>query len=695
MEFKPELLQILLAENPSKKLSPEEELSALVATINYLDQRYYVHAEQVIEDVDYDRLFKRLQKLEAENPLFARADSPTQRVARGLSEDFPAVPHLRPMLSLDNSYNADDLEEWDRKIKELTGVEEIVYSVEPKYDGSSISLVYEDNYLSRGATRGNGIQGEEITNNIRVIRSIPLGAKFSELGIKRAELRGEVVIAKDFFEKMNVDREAKGLKAFQNPRNTASGGLRMKDPAEVAQRGLEAIIFHFGFAEGNDEQEVLGQNDLSSHFNNIEKLGELGFKIPNDAMRRCNGISEVVNFVQQWEERRDNYPYEIDGMVIKVDDVQLQEKCGSTAHHPRWAIAFKFKARSASTRLLDVEFQVGRTGAITPVAKLEPVSLAGVTISSVSLHNEDQINEKDIRLGDLVKVERAGDVIPYISASIAEARTGKEKPLLFPENCPSCNTQLVRAEGEAAWRCVNGECPAQAEERLIHFVAKSAMDIDGLGRDIIKRFIREGFLKGIPDIYRLPYDKILGLEGWGEKAVSKLQSGIEASKNQPLNRLLVGLGIRHIGGTTAKQLVKHLNQIQDLFGWDEEGLMELEDVGPIVAKSISEFFSNPSNQHLIGELEGLGLNLKVLEEEKPQGGALDDQTFLFTGSLTQFTRSQAKELVEKHGGRNLSSVSKKLDYLIAGEKAGSKLKKASELGVKVISEEDFLEMISN
>ncbi len=684
--------ELLAGEGPP---DPVVRVEALRGVIEYLDRKYYLDAEQVIPDADYDHLFRELRRLEIENPELLTPDSPTQRVARGLSEGFSTVTHATAMLSLENSYNAADLHEWDRRVKNFTGAELPEYSVEPKFDGSSISLQYRDGVLIRGATRGDGVQGEDITNNVKVIRSVPLRAGFEELGVHLAEVRGEVVIAKDVFRLMNEAREAEGLPRFQNPRNTAAGGLRMKDPGEVAQRGMETFVFHLGFATDRSGEDLLSGTTpgFSTHSGNLAHLEKLGFRVPGEAMKVVRGIEEVQRFIETWEKRRDEYAFEIDGMVIKVNDLGLQRRCGSTAHHPRWAIAYKFKAKQATSRLLNVEFQIGRTGAITPVAKLEPVSLAGVTISSVSLHNQDQIAEKDIRIGDLVRVERAGDVIPYIAGVVAEARNGSEKEIVFPPLCPSCQSELVRAEGEVAVRCVNADCPAQAEERLIHYVSKDAMDVDGLGKDIVRRFYQEGLLRAIPELYRLDFDRILALDGWGEKAVANLQRGVETSKNQPLFRLINALGIRHVGVTTAKALARRIDDLVQLASMSREDLMEVEDIGPVVAGSITEFFANPANQNLIGELRELGVNTRTLASEKPGEGVLSGKTYLFTGTLLRLSRDQAKVLVERHGGRNLSGISSNLDVLVVGEKAGSKLKKAREIGtIRIMTEDEFLQL---
>ena len=668
------------------------DIPGLRAALKYHDWKYYVQAEPSISDIEYDKLFKALKDLEAEYPELVTPDSPTQRVAQVLTSDFQTVEHTVPMLSLSNSYNADDLFAFDESVKKLSNRSDLQYAVEPKYDGASIALIYENDMLTRAATRGNGTEGEEITGNAKRIKNIPLQADFSKYGISKIELRGEVVIELGVFDRMNEARETEGLKVFQNSRNTASGSLRMKDPEEVSKRNLEAFIYQIGYAADLHGNELLGDK-LLSHFENIDMLHALGFQTPQEEKTLVSSIEEVSEFVKEWEEKRDGYNYEIDGMVVKVNDLRLQNSLGFTAHHPRWAIAFKFKARQATTQLLNIEYQVGRTGAVTPVAKLDPVRLAGVTVSSVSLHNADFIHEKDIHLGDYVKVERAGDVIPYI-ASVDLTRRDKVEAVVFPTECPSCAAQLVRPEGEAVWRCENAECPAQAEERMIHFVSKGAMDIEGLGKDIVKRFMTEGIVSKIEDIYRLDYEAILSLEGWKDKSVENLRSGVEKSKSQPLWRLLVALGIRHVGSATAKMLEKQIQRIDDLVSWNADSLAELEDVGPKVAESILSFFHNEENRALIKSLEELDVKVEKTEEDSAlKSNKLEGLTFLFTGSLSRFSRDKAKELVEENGGKNISGVSTKLNYLVAGEKAGSKLTKAEKLGIPVISEDEFLGMI--
>lgn len=665
----------------------------LKQVINFHDWKYYVEAQPTIKDYDYDQLFKKLKSLETTFPELLTPDSPTERVARTLTSDFPTVAHSIPMLSLENSYDENDLNDFDKRIKELTGRTAIEYCVEPKFDGSSIAIIYENDLLIRAATRGDGIQGDEITNNARRMKSVPLSAKFSALGIYRVELRGEVVINKKTFAKINEKREEEGLQILQNPRNSAAGALRVKDSIEVEKRGLEAFMYQMAYAVDRDGNDMFNTALLNKHFNNINQLGTLGFKIPNQEKKLCKSIAEVHAFIQSWEEKRDDYEYEIDGMVIKVNDIDLQKECGATSHHPRWAIAYKFKAREVETELLDVEYQVGRTGAITPVAKVKPVFVGGVTVSSISLHNEDIIREKDIRIGDIVVVQRAGDVIPYIDRVVLEKRKSDSTQFVFTRECPSCHQPIVKPAEEAVYRCVNAECEAQAEERLIHFVSKEAMDIDGFGRETVSSFYTEGLLRSIPDIYKLDFESVGKLEGWKEKSINKLRDGITKSKEQPLWRLVNGLGVRHIGTQTAKDLVKTLNNLKELFEVTPEQLQAIDGIGPKVASSVLDYFHNAGNQHMILELEASGLNLKNQKVEA-QSAKLNNLTFLFTGSLTRFTRDEAKELVEGNGGKLISAVSKNLSYLVAGENAGSKLDKAKALGtVNIIDEEAFLKML--
>ena len=687
----------------------KNEIEELRDSLRFHEHRYYLLNEPLISDFEYDQLFKLLQKLEEENPKLVTPDSPTQRVAKGLTKDFPTVQHLVPMLSLENSYDEEDLIDFDRKARELTKLEEIEYCVEPKFDGASISLIYENDYLVRGATRGDGVEGDDVTSNIKQIRSIPLSAKFSDYGIVQIEIRGEVMINKNNFKKYNDSLIEQGMAPLANPRNAASGTLRIKDPVEVMRRNLEAFVYNVSYyitdektnkAESVKKSKVSANNRsranevLNSHSASLELLWELGFRSPVKQMKVLKGIKKVIAYCKEFEENRDNLPYEIDGMVIKVNSVELQDKMGMTTHHPRWAIASKFKARQGTSKLLNVEFQVGRTGSITPVAKIQPVQIGGITITSVSLFNEDVIREKDLKIGDSVLVERAGDVIPYIVKPLAELRTGNEKRIVFPKKCPVCNDPLVKPEDEAAWRCTNINCPAQVVERIIHFVSKDAMDIRGFGEANIRKFYDLGLLKDIPGIYKLNFDKISELEGFGEKSLSKLQLAISNSKTQSLHRLIYALGIRYVGETTAKTLTRAVDHLLDFINFPLEDLQNLEDIGPKVAGSIYQFFQNDDNIKMLKELEKLGLQLKNTKKEFATGGNLAGLTFLFTGTLPTIKRSDAEGMVEENGGKILGGVSSKLNYLVVGEDAGSKLEKAKKINnVKIISESQFLKMV--
>ena len=669
-----------------------KDLEELRNVLRFHEYRYYIQNDPLISDFEYDQLYKALEKIENENPKLVTKDSPTQRVAKGLTKDFPAAYHLVPMLSLNNSYNNEDLIDFDRKARELTGKDKIEYCIEPKFDGGSISLIYENDMLVRGATRGDGVQGDEVTANVKQIKSIPLSAKFSEYGLQQVEIRGEVLINKNNFKKYNEGLVEQGFAPLANPRNAASGTLRIKDPAEAGRRNLEAFTYHISYYTLLKGKKV--PEELKHHSTSIELLWDCGFRSPKKEMKVVKGIEGVIKYCNEFEEKRDNLPYEIDGMVIKVNDLELQDKMGMTSHHPRWAIAYKFKARQGTSKLLNVEFQVGRTGSITPVAKIEPTPIGGVTVSSISLFNEDVIKEKDLMIGDTVLVERAGDVIPYIVKSLAELRTGKEKKIQFPKTCPVCNSKLFKEEEEAVWRCVNIDCPAQVVERIIHFVSKDAMDIRGFGDANVKKFYEQGLLKDIPGIYKLDFEKIGEMEGFGEKSITKLKEAIDNSKTQPLHRLVFALGIRFVGETTAKTLARAINHLMDLKKYSLEDLQNLEDVGPKVGGSIHHFFSNNENIHLLKELEEIGLQLKNTKKELTEAGNLTGQSFLFTGTLPTLKRSDAEAMVEKNGGQILTGVSAKLNYLVVGEDAGSKLDKAKKMNtVKIISEEEFLKMI--
>lgn len=669
------------------------QLDVLRKVLQFHEYQYYVAASPLISDYEYDVLYQQLLLQEAAAPELITKDSPSQRVGNSLNNNFETLPHLVPMLSLENSYNAEDLNDFDRKAQEGALLENITYCVEPKFDGASISLIYENDLLVRACTRGDGVAGEEITQNIKQIRSIPLSIPLSSYGIQQMEIRGEVIMSKKSFADFNEKLKAKQLATLANPRNAAAGSLRMKDPKEVAERNLDAFIYHISFY--NLQAGAQTPDLLKTHSGSLELLWNMGFRSPQKEKKVISNIAGVIQFCNDFEAERDNLPYEIDGLVIKVNDFSLQEKLGMTSHHPRWAIAYKFKARQASTVLENVEFQVGRTGAVTPVAKLKAVAIGGVTVSSISMHNEEYIKEKDLRLGDTVIIERAGDVIPQIVHSIPALRTGKETVIEFPTTCPVCDYPLEKEETEAVWRCNNPACTAQIVERMIHFVSKDAMDIKSFGDANIRKFYEMGILKNIPHIYQLDFATIGKLEGFGKKSVDNLQAAIEASKNQPLYRLIYALGIRFVGETTAKTIAAQIHHILDLENLTEEQLQSFEDVGIKVAKSIYQYFHEPKNIALLKELEFLGLNM-IQTNTTAIDGNLSGLNFLFTGTLTQLKRSDAEAMVEARGGHILSGVSSKLNYLVVGEDAGSKLEKAKKIAtIKIISEADFVELIKD
>ncbi|MFT4202290.1 MAG: NAD-dependent DNA ligase LigA [Chitinophagaceae bacterium] len=668
-----------------------ERIKELRKVLQFNEYRYYVLNSPLVSDTEYDRLYKQLQKLESEHPELVTADSPTQRVGKELSSEFPTVQHLVPMLSLENSYNADDLKSWDVRI-EPNKTHSFKFCVEPKYDGAGISLIYENDMLVRGATRGDGVQGDDITQNVKQIKSIPLSAPFSRYGIQQIEIRGEVLMFKDAFKKFNENLAEQGFAILANPRNAASGSLRMKDPREVAKRNLTAVLYYV-----SDYTLVDGSKPIDIHLQSqsgcLKMLWDCGFLSPYKEIQVFPTIDEVVKHIHDYEALRDELPYEIDGMVVKVDDIDIQEQLGNTSHHPRWAMAFKFKARQATSHLRQVLFQVGRTGAITPVAKIDPVAIGGVTVGSVSLFNEDIIKEKDLKINDSVLVERAADVIPYIVKSQPELRTGEEKEIIFPTHCPVCRSELKKPEGESVWRCENPNCEAQVVERIIHFGSKDAMDIRSFGDALVRKFFAIGLLKNIPGIYHLDYEKVGQLEGFGKKSVENLQSAIEKSKMQPLHRLVFGLGIRYVGETTAKTLANSVGNLWELRDKTVEELVQLEDIGPKVAAGIRSFFDLPQSVEMLHELELSGVSFVNQKKQHNTSGSEDvlhGQTFLFTGTLSKFKRSDAEALVESRGGKILGGVSSKLNYLVVGEDAGSKLEKAKKLNtVHILTEEEF------
>ena len=680
------------------------EISELKDLLRYHEWKYYVRNSPTLADYEYDQLYKQLEAIEAANPNLITQDSPTQRVANDLSGNLDPVAHVVPMLSLANSYNAEDLASFDKSIKRYLNIPEeknIEYSVEPKFDGGSIAVLYENDFLIRAATRGNGTMGEEMTANARTMPSIPLRAPLAELGIYKAEMRGEALIRKDNFAKINAQRETDGHALFANPRNAATGGLRTKDPNETRNRELEAFIFQLAYAvdkNGNDKLQ-----ELNTHYESIELMGQLGFKIPQNEMKTCVNIKEVADYCATWEDKREKYEYEVDGLVVKVNDLKLQERSGSTQHHPRWAIAYKFKAKQATSILTDIEYQVGKIGSITPVAKIEPVQLAGVTVSSVSLHNEDFIKTKDLRIGDTILVERAGDVIPYIVKSMEELRDGSQVPVEYPTVCPinpdtDNPVTLVKEEGESAWRCLKCTCGQQDLQRMIFHVSKNAMDIDGFGKSYVENFHSHGWLKDISDVYNLDYNAIKTLEGFGSKSAEKLLSAVNKAKGNPIHRLLHSLSIHHLGKKASKLIAAEINHVFDLQYWNKEKFTSIKDIGPVVADNVIAYFSDPDHIAMLHRIEEHGVNMKQTKEDRPlvvsEDAPLSGKTILFTGSLQLMGRKEAQKLAEQNGAKNISAVSSNLNILVAGEKAGSKLKKAQALGsVLIMTEEEFVALI--
>lgn len=679
----------------------KESILDLRDTLVYHEWRYYVLNQPIISDFEYDKLFDSLKNIESKFPQLIVPNSPTQRVSSDIQSSFETVKHIAPMLSLANSYNAEDLTDFDTRIKKLTQQESIIYAVEPKFDGGSIAIIYENDLLTRGATRGNGNAGDEITENLRAIPSIPLQASFSKYGIAKVEIRGEALIRKDRFKEVNKKREKNGLPLFANPRNAATGGLRTKDTSDTQSRGLTAFIFQLAYAEDSNGTDIT--DSFASHYENMMMLAALGFKIPEKEIGKFDDISQVIAFCSHWQDIRENYDYEIDGMVVKVDNVDQQNMCGYTQHHPKWAIAYKFKAKQSTTTLLDIEYQVGKIGSITPVAKLDPVQLAGVTVSSVSLHNAEFISSKDLRIGDQVLVERAGDVIPYIVKSFPELRSGVEVPVKFPSVCPINHSDfpvtLIQEEGEAAWRCPNCVCGKQTIQRLIFHVSKVAMNIDGLGKSQVEKFYDMGWIKDMADIYNLDYEAILSLDGFKERSVDNLKNAIDKAKTNPLHRVLHSLSIHHLGKKASKVIAENIEQIFDLQTISIEQLNEIKDIGPVVAENIIAYFAEEQNVEMLRRMESYGVNVMQLEEDRPLVVADDapfsGKTILFTGSLSQVTRKQAQELAAKAGAKNISAVSGNLNILVVGEKAGSKLKKAQALGtVEIMSEAEFIERVN-
>ncbi len=672
------------------KISAAERVEQLRAEIQDHDYRYYVLAQPTISDYQYDMLMKELMELERQHPELVTPDSPTQRVGGEPTKEFPAVMHDVPMLSLSNTYSPEELLEFDRRVSTLLPKQSYQYVTELKFDGVAISLAYESGMLVRGATRGDGVRGDDITNNLKTIRSIPLkipldiDGQVSKRTLPRIEVRGEVFMRKKDFQRMNEERELQGEKLFANPRNATAGTLKLQDPKQVAGRPLQ----FFGYYLLSDTVE------LKSHFDNLRILRRLRFPV-NEHSCLCRNINDVKKFCDEWEEKRDKLPYEIDGAVVKVNSLKQQELLGSVAKSPRWAIAYKFAARQAETLLQGITLQVGRIGTITPVAELKPVFLAGSTISRATLHNEDYICEKDIRIGDAVIIEKGGDVIPKVDGVVVAKRPKSAVPFKMPSSCPVCGSPLVRPAGEASYYCENYECPSQVRGRIEHFAARGAMDIEGLGEAVIDQLVELGFIKNYGDIYSLHQRKgeLVQLERWGEKSAQNLLDAIERSKSQPFHRVLYALGIRYVGSEVARILADSFGSIEKLAKASEEELQSAYQIGPRIAQSVARFFRDERNLEVIEKLKKAGVTLEVKEHKKRARGELAGKTFVLTGALTNFTREEAKAMIEEQGGNVSSSVSKKTDYVIVGAEPGSKYDKARLLGIKTLSEEEFIKLV--
>ncbi|HEX7066193.1 MAG TPA: NAD-dependent DNA ligase LigA [Bacillales bacterium] len=658
-----------------------EELRDLLDQYNY---EYHVMDNPSVPDAEYDRLLHELIALEEEYPDFVTPDSPTQRVGGEPIDAFRKVEHRVPMMSLGNAFDEGDLRDFDRRVRQIVG-DDFTYVCELKFDGLAVSLTYENGKFVRGATRGDGTIGEDITVNLRTIRSIPLRLK-QDVDL---EVRGEAFMPKRSFEKLNEQRKERGEEPFANPRNSAAGSLRQLDPRLAAKRNLDIFLYGIGELQGKE---------VGSHSEGLNFLQSIGLKT-NPEWRRCSDIDEVIDYVKAWTEKRDNLAYEIDGIVIKVDSLDQQQTLGFTAKSPRWAIAYKFPAEEVVTKIEGVMLTVGRTGAITPTAMLTPVAVAGTTVKRATLHNEDFIREKDIRIGDTVVIKKAGDIIPEVVRVLEDRRTGNEEEFHMPEECPECGSELVRIEGEVALRCINPQCPAQIREGLIHFVSRNAMNIDGLGEKVIAQLFREDLVRDVADLYKLKRDELLQLERMAEKSVDNLLNAIEVSKDNSLERLLFGLGIRFVGSKAARTLAQHFQTMEALQTASEEDLLAIDEVGDKMADSVMTYFGQPEVVELIEELQQLGVNM-MYKGPAPGAEAESDSTFngktvVLTGKLEQMTRNEAKAEVESRGGNVTGSVSSNTDLLVAGKDAGSKLSKAEGLGVTIWDEDRFIEALQS
>jgi DNA ligase (NAD+) len=665
------------------RTTPRQKIDRLRDAIRHHEHCYYVLDNPEISDAEFDQLMKELRILEAQHPDLISPDSPTQRVGGKPAEGFVSVLHSVPMLSLDNTYSEDELREFDKRVGEFSPDRGSGFVCELKIDGLSLALTYERGHLIRGVTRGDGVRGEEVTFNVKTIRSIPLRLRErSPMAHKPLEVRGEVYLPLTSFNKLNQERVENGEARFANPRNAAAGTLRTLDPQVVASRNLDIFVY---------QMLIDGRVPFAKHSEVLAWLEQAGFKV-NRNWRRCPSISDVVDYCRGWEQKRDSLSYEIDGVVVKVDSISLQQEMGATSKFPRWAVAYKFPARQATTQVRNILVQVGRTGALTPVADLEPVKLAGSTISRATLHNEDEIQRLGLKIRDFVLIEKGGDVIPKIVKVLEARRPPDARDFAMPDRCPVCSGAVYRIEGEAVRRCSNVGCPAKAKESLLHFSSRKAMKIEGLGEALVDQLVDKGLVKDPADLYRLTLEDLVNLERMGQKSAQNLLQQIQQSKTNELSRVIFGLGIRHVGERTAQILAQHYGSMNRLAEASKEELENIFEVGPVVAESIHRFFSQGENRAVIQKLKQSGVNLESKAGTK-RSAHLQGMQFVLTGKLPTLTRDEAGQLIEQHGGRVTASVSKKTDYVVAGEEAGSKLDKAKELGVKVIDEEVFREMI--
>ncbi len=667
-----------------RNIELKEQVERLKRELRRHEKLYYADNRPEISDRQYDLLLKDLEKLERDHPELVTGDSPTQRVGGEPSGGFDVVEHKARMFSMDNTYSHDELREFDERVRKNLGGGKYEYVAELKIDGVSVSLTYKDGVFVRGATRGDGLKGDDISANLRTIRAIPLrlecGSGAACLGMM--EVRGEAYMQLESFRKINAEKEKDGEELFANPRNAAAGSLKQLDPKIVAKRGLNIFMHGIGYYEGKD---LKSQSEL------LEGLKGLGFRV-NPNYKVCAGIENVIEYCDAWQDKRSGLDYDIDGIVVKVNSFAQQKALGATSKSPRWMIAYKFPAERVKTKLLDIKVQVGRTGTLTPVAVLEPVFVAGTTVTHASLHNEDEIKRKDIRIGDTVIIEKAGEIIPQVVEAVVSARTGREKRFAMPGKCPACGAGTKREEGEVAVRCENVFCPAQLKESITHFASRTAMDIEGLGESITDQLVDKGLVRDYGDIYSLRAERLEGLERMGAKSAKNLEDAIEGSKDRPLNKLIYALGIRHVGEHIADILAKRYGSIEGLSAQKKEDLVKVNEIGPIVAASIEEYFSNKASGAVLRKLREAGVKMEDAGK-KVASPRLEGKTFVFTGELRDFSRPDAEQAVRDLGGSASSSVGKKTDYLVAGDKPGSKYDKAKKLGIRIIDEDEFKKVI--